>query len=114
MYQHPKAIHFDAWLNDGPLLSKLHADDPVGRSYRWAAARAIERDVCNDMLRATPGTMHKIRRRLQQANVGRKVLVCLAGECPTCCGTGVIDSGESREDGAWIMIECECVPRTGD
>lgn len=100
----PKAVHFDAWVNGG----KLHPLDPVGLEYRWAAASAIDRDVCSNMSAVVGFVRGEVRKRLQQANSGRKIIVTLAGECPTCCGTGAVDSGGSREDGSWINVPCEC------
>lgn len=97
----PKAAHFDAWVN----WKKLHDLDPVGLSYRWAAAHAIEREVCKNMIHADK---QSIRARLQQANAGRAVIVTLQDECPVCCGTGAVDSGGTWEWGSWIMIPCEC------
>lgn len=114
MKDRPKAAHFDAWLSDGPVIGKLPWNDPVGREYRWAVAGAIEREICRDMGHANDYVRGKIRRRLIQANVGRKVIVCLAGECPMCCGTGSVDSGGIREDGTWIEIPCECIEETAE
>lgn len=98
----PKAAHFDAWCNGG----KLPPHDPIGLQYRWAAAGAIEREVCRDMFHADAKA---IRARLQQANAGRAVIVTLRDECPVCCGTGECDSGGTWESGDWIMVPCECL-----